>query len=444
MQLKGKQIKDTSIEQNKLDITTDSIVSVSSVTNVDFVEQQTYDRIEDIAYSTLNNNMTANNATIGELACNIHVIEFPVSPIIVKINSIAVTVGVGKDCYFKSSDGNTVRTDGNALKSDLLYWNSGRFDLDINDDITFEFITLVEGVVVNENTPIILDTYYPSLNVKYTGADDTNTTMEIDGVIFTVGNVAGVFVWDIGGPNETTLSVPGDFVIQDVNGEDYTIWFDGFGSLFFSIKKGLFTVPIIYPSYGMGFNSYVYSIIKDGDKQVVVGNFTTYNNTNVNRIVRLDKAGNIDNSFNFGTGLDNKATKIIEHNNKYIVVGNFTTYNNNASNRIVSINKDGSVDTSFDVGIGFNYQVNDIIIDNNNKLVAVGQFHSYDGTNRLHCIRLNDNGSVDISFGSISISSENTINTIIHDIDNKYVVGTSNIQGTSGISNGNFIVRYIL
>ena len=29
-------------------------------------------------------------------------------------------------------------------------------------------------------------------------------------------------------------------VIQDVNGSDYTIWFDGFGSLLFSVKQGNF------------------------------------------------------------------------------------------------------------------------------------------------------------------------------------------------------------
>lgn len=63
-------------------------------------------------------------------------------------------------------------------------------------------------------------------------------TLTIYGVDFVVGNVNGDFVWDIGGSNETTITTVGNLVIQEVNSQEYTIWFDGFGSLLFSVKKG--------------------------------------------------------------------------------------------------------------------------------------------------------------------------------------------------------------
>ena len=242
MKLNGKQFENSTIEQDKLHIETNTIVNLSSVTNVDYVKQETYERIDDITFSTLNNNMTANNATIGDKACDDFIIEFPISTVVVKVNGVNVSVGSTKDCYFKSSDGLITRDGGYAEKGDYLYWNSNKYDLDTNDDISFVFITMTEEIALSANTNVTLDPYYPSLNIKYTGANNTSMVVTIDGVDFTVGNVNGDFVWDIGGSNETTLTVIGDSVIQDVNGEDYTIWFDGFGSLLFSLKKGNFVL----------------------------------------------------------------------------------------------------------------------------------------------------------------------------------------------------------
>jgi len=121
MQLKGKQIKDSSVEQGKLNVTTESIINVSSVTNAEYVNTNSVDRVEAITYATLNMNMAATGATIGELACDIPIIEFPISNIMVKVNNISVTVGETEDCYFTPDGGSTIRTGGQAQKGDYLY-----------------------------------------------------------------------------------------------------------------------------------------------------------------------------------------------------------------------------------------------------------------------------------------------------------------------------------
>ena len=78
MILNGKQIKDISIKQDKLDITTESIVSINSVTNVDYTKTHSINKINEINYATSNLNMNASGATIGDKACELFVIEFPV------------------------------------------------------------------------------------------------------------------------------------------------------------------------------------------------------------------------------------------------------------------------------------------------------------------------------------------------------------------------------
>lgn len=242
MPIKGKQLQDYTILQSKLNITTDSIVGPSDVTNSEFVQTRITENINNLNYSTLNLDMTANAATIGELACDTPILEFPISDIQVKINGLPINVGETKDCYFSPDAGSTIRVGGAAEKGDDLYWNHSEYSLDTSDEIDFVYLTAKTVVDLAENTTLTLDPYYPALNIRYTGAGATTSTVIIDGLSFIVANIAGEFVWDYTGPNETTLATETDLVIQNVNGLDYTIWFDGFGSLLFSIKKGNFSV----------------------------------------------------------------------------------------------------------------------------------------------------------------------------------------------------------
>ncbi len=175
---------------------------------------------------------------------------------------------------------------------------------------------------------------------------------------------------------------------------------------------------------GTGFNDTILSIIQDNTgKYVLGGSFTEYNETSTSRIIRLNQDGSIDNTFNIGTGFNINVRIIYQDNTgKYIVGGNFTSYNGNTSNRIIRLNQDGSIDNTFNIGTGFNSSVHSIIQDSNGKYLVGGNFTSYNGNTSNRIIRLNQDGSIDNTF-NIGIGFNSSVYSIIQDSNGKYLVG---------------------
>jgi uncharacterized delta-60 repeat protein len=173
-----------------------------------------------------------------------------------------------------------------------------------------------------------------------------------------------------------------------------------------------------------GFNDKVNTIAIQSDGKIILGgNFTSYRGQNANRIIRLNPDGTKDNSFLIGNGFDGNVTSIVIQNDGKIIVGGwFTLYNILSSNRIIRLNDDGSKDTSFNVGIGFNNYIKSIILDNNEKIIIGGEFTSYNGQSETRIVRLNSDGSKDISF-STGTGFDGTIYNIAVQNDNKIIVG---------------------
>jgi uncharacterized delta-60 repeat protein len=157
-----------------------------------------------------------------------------------------------------------------------------------------------------------------------------------------------------------------------------------------------------FNSGGIGFNIQVHDFEEDSNgKLYVAGQFTSYNGTAINRIVRLNTDGSIDTSFNVGTGFNGTVVYNLEWdstNNKLYVFGDFTTYNGTSINRIVRLNTDGSIDNTFSIGTGFNNACYIGKLDSNGKLYVGGFFTSYNGTGANRIIRLNSDGSIDTNF----------------------------------------------
>lgn len=157
------------------------------------------------------------------------------------------------------------------------------------------------------------------------------------------------------------------------------------------------------------------SIILPDGKIIICGNFTTYNNINAYRIARLNTDGTLDTSFNLGglgaqygiTGYSNETivkNVKLQPDGKIIVVGNFTAFNSIVRNHIARLNNDGSIDLSFNSEIGFGFQsneyvnVNSISIQNDGKIIVGGQFTSYNNTLTKGLVRINSDGSIDNTF----------------------------------------------
>lgn len=192
-------------------------------------------------------------------------------------------------------------------------------------------------------------------------------------------------------------------------------------------------------SVGTGFNNQVYALALQPDGKVVVGgNFTIYNSTSVNRIVRLLSDGTIDLSFNIGSGADGIVeTMLLQPDGKIVLGGRFSTYNGNSYNKLVRLNTDGSVDASFSSGSGFDKYVYTIAIQSDNKLIIGGTFLNYAGASAKRILRLNVNGSLDTTFSAGSGFSNGEVRSILVQPDNRLLIG-----GTfSGTYNGTSVKR---
>lgn len=141
--------------------------------------------------------------------------------------------------------------------------------------------------------------------------------------------------------------------------------------------------------------------LQSDGKILVAGNFTDYNGTAVNRLVRLNADGTLDASFDVNTQLNNSVSRIrLQSDGKILISGAFTSYKGSSRNHLARLQADGQLDAdaNFAVGTGFNADVNDMVIQADGKIVAVGGFSTYQGQASKGIVRLSADGSLDTSF----------------------------------------------
>ncbi|MFH6949712.1 T9SS sorting signal type C domain-containing protein [Flavobacterium sp. FlaQc-51] len=191
---------------------------------------------------------------------------------------------------------------------------------------------------------------------------------------------------------------------------------------------------------GYGFKSQVYAIAMQDEKVIVAGNFTTYNDTPSGRIVRLLNDGSRDPDFNTGLGADAIIEAVlIQPDGKILVAGRFNTFNGQPFSRLVRLNYNGSIDWSFNVGTGFDKIVYAIALQSDHKIIVGGSFLSYNGLSQKRIIRLNTNGSLDPAFDSgIGFSNGDVLSLLVQP-DDRILVGGS----FSGTYNTNPSLRLI-
>ncbi|VXB96707.1 conserved exported hypothetical protein [Flavobacterium sp. 9AF] len=188
---------------------------------------------------------------------------------------------------------------------------------------------------------------------------------------------------------------------------------------------------------GSGFDFQVFSIqIQPDGKIIVGGSFSNYNGESAKKIIRLNSDGSVDTTFNIGDGANLSVNTIsIQNDGKIIVAGNFNTFNNNSVNRIIRLNSNGTVDSSFVVGNGINYQVNISCIDSDGKIILGGAFTSYNGHGKNRILRLNGPNTLSSSNyeipNNIRITNENGYLKIISNSLNLSSISMYNVLGES-------------
>lgn len=154
---------------------------------------------------------------------------------------------------------------------------------------------------------------------------------------------------------------------------------------------------------GTGANEHINAVVRQPDgKLIIAGDFTKYNGVTVNHICRIMPDGALDPTFSVGTGFTVSGTVYslyLQADGMILVGGIFATYNGTPANNIIRLNIDGTVDLSFAYGTGFNNTIYSIDVQPDSKIIVGGNFTAYNGdATAIRVIRLFNDGARDITF----------------------------------------------
>lgn len=174
-------------------------------------------------------------------------------------------------------------------------------------------------------------------------------------------------------------------------------------------------------------------VLQPDGKLVIGGGFGFFNDTIRNRLARVTPTGFLDPAFQIGSGFNSFVSAIaIQPDGKIIVGGNFNTYNGSLANRLIRLLNNGVIDTSFNVGLGPNFGfISDIALQPDGKIICSGNFSSFNGVSRNDAVRLNTNGSLDLSFDTGSGTGGIGVSTMQYQPDGKVLIAGSffTVQG---------------
>lgn len=200
------------------------------------------------------------------------------------------------------------------------------------------------------------------------------------------------------------------------------------GCMLFSLMRSMAqpgTLDLSFnPGTGTNSGSVTYVMVQQPDGKVIIGgDFTSYNGSTVGKIARINTDGSLDASFAAGTGFNGTLRGLLlQPDGKIIAGGDFTSFNGTSINRLARINPDGSLDATFNVGSGINSTVVGLALQPDGKLLVGGIFSSYNGTTRNKFLRVNSDGSLDNTF-NVGTGLNNSINVIYVEPSGKIVCG---------------------
>ncbi len=194
-----------------------------------------------------------------------------------------------------------------------------------------------------------------------------------------------------------------------------------------------------------GANGRIASIqgLSDGN-MIIGGYFKKYNNTDIYGIARIDPDGILDTSFKTGSGVGSNSSYFIntisvQSDKKIIAAGDFPSFNGFTTGKIVRLKQDGTTDSSFTTGSGANSAIQTSIIQPDGKIIIAGSFTEYNGAARSRIARINADGTLDNSFVPGTINS--TVSSLLLQQDGKIIIAGyfTNVGGAGR----NYITRLL-
>lgn len=161
-----------------------------------------------------------------------------------------------------------------------------------------------------------------------------------------------------------------------------------------------------------GPNGSITAIARQKDGKVLIGGtFTAVNSAPRGNIARLLSSGTVDLTFNPGTGFNGPVHAIVvQTDGKILVGGSFTTFNGITCSSLVRLNANGSLDLTYKRGT-LDGQVRALALQNDGRILVGGTFSLSNGVSRNSLSRRNTDGSEDLSFSPL-FGSSTTIHTL--------------------------------
>ena len=135
---------------------------------------------------------------------------------------------------------------------------------------------------------------------------------------------------------------------------------------------------------GLPANSRISDIEVQSDGKIILAGGFTFPENSIRKIIRLRADGSLDTDFPILT-MPNSVLRNIEvdSQDRILVMGVFDSFNGQPAKDLVRLNKDGSIDPTFNIGTGFTQHLTSNVLDIKilpNEMIALcGSFDIYDG-----------------------------------------------------------------
>lgn len=164
--------------------------------------------------------------------------------------------------------------------------------------------------------------------------------------------------------------------------------------------------------------------VKEVEAEKTTNYITKYN---------IESAEDLSFKNNIGNGFNGNIFSIdVNSDNKIIVGGDFDDFNGVTHKGLIMLKEDGREDLDFNknLGIGFNNYIIAVEAQSDDKILVLGTFSSFDGKERKGVVRLNADGTEDLTFYDNLSRDMNEINNFGHSVytmytqeDNKTLIG---------------------
>lgn len=178
---------------------------------------------------------------------------------------------------------------------------------------------------------------------------------------------------------------------------------------------------------GDGFDGTVRATVLQPDGMMLVGgDFLNFNGTFTPQICRLLPDGSKDPTFNTGLGLNGKVYSILLlASGKIILGGSFTSFNGLPANRLIRLNSDGSLDLTFNTTVAASSGIiYNMVEQSDGRIIIVGSFTKYDGVTANRVARILPTGGLDLSFVT-SVGASSLVEEVQLQTDGKIILAGS-------------------